>query len=90
MQVGDIIELIVNLPERGLFAGARGAIVHCHSEGAFEAEFTNEAGETADFLALRPEQFIVIWRVDTQEWVTLSDCVSTLITKERRFYNLPI
>ncbi len=67
--------------ERGLFAGAQGAVVHCHREGAYEVEFTNEHGETTDFLALWPEQFIVIWSAATQEWVALSERVSALLKK---------
>ena len=81
MQIGDIVELIVNLPERGLFAGMQGAVVHRHSENAFEIEFTNEEGETTNFMALSPEQFIVVWRVDTQAWVPLPERVTALITK---------
>ncbi|MEK7728210.1 MAG: DUF4926 domain-containing protein [candidate division KSB1 bacterium] len=81
MKTGDIIELIVNIPERGLLAGEQGTIVHCHSDSSYEAEFMNEHGETIDFLALRTEQFIVVWRVDTQAWVPLTDLVSALITK---------
>ncbi len=81
MQIGDIVELIVNIPQRGLFVGAQGAIVHCHPEGAYEVELTNEHGETSDFLALRPEQFIVIWSAATQDWVALSERVSALLKK---------
>ena len=32
-----------------------------------------------DFLALRPEQFIVVWRAETQKWVPLVEQATHLI-----------
>jgi hypothetical protein len=54
----DVIELTVDIPGRGLHVGMQGTIVHCHPGDVYEVEFTDEAGETLDFLALRLEQFI--------------------------------
>jgi len=62
----DVVELTVDIPERGLRAGMQGTIVECHPDDAYEVEFTNELGETLDFLALRPQQFIVLWRAKTR------------------------
>lgn len=77
--IGDVIELTVDLPERNLRAGVQGTIVHCHQDEAYEVEFTNEAGETIDFLVLHPEQVIGVWWVETQEWVPVVEQAATLI-----------
>ena len=74
----DVVELTVDIPERGLRAGMQGIIVHCHPGDAYEVEFTNEAGETLDFLALRPEQFIVVWRAQTKKWVPIAERIAAL------------
>jgi hypothetical protein len=76
--IGDVIELTVDIPERKMRAGVQGTIVHCHND-AYEVEFTNEQGETLDFLALRPEQFIVIWRAETQQWASVVEQGAALI-----------
>ena len=76
----DVIELTVDIPERGLRAGRQGTIVECHPGDAYEVEFTNELGETLDLLALRPDQFIVVWRAQTRTWLPVSERVATLVT----------
>ncbi|HIE27379.1 TPA: DUF4926 domain-containing protein [Candidatus Poribacteria bacterium] len=58
----DVVELTVDISERGLRAGMQGTIVERHPDDAYEVEFANERGETVDFLALYPNQFIVVWR----------------------------
>ena len=63
----DVIELTVDIPERGLRAGMQGTIVEYHSNNAYEVEFANEQGETVDFLALYPNQFIVVWRAKNSD-----------------------
>lgn len=77
--IGDVIELTVDIPKRSLRAGRQGTVVHVHSDNAYEVEFTDEAGETVDFLALQPEQFIVIWRAETEQWVPVAEQAATLI-----------
>lgn len=43
----DTVLLTHDLPESGLSKGARGAVVHCYSDGkAFEVEFVNADGST--------------------------------------------
>jgi hypothetical protein len=79
--IGDVVELTVDIPERSLRAGMQGTIVHKHRDEAYEVEFTNEAGETLDFLALHPEQFIIVWRAETQEWVSVVEQVAMLIAR---------
>ncbi len=81
MQIGDIVELIVNIPAQGLFAGAQGALVHSHPQGADEVEFANDEGETLACFTLPPEHFVVVWSAATQEWVALSERMSALLKK---------
>jgi hypothetical protein len=76
----DVVELTMDIPERGLPAGMQGTIVHCHPGDVYEVEFTNEAGETLDFLALRPEQFIVVWRAKTKKWVPIAERITALMS----------
>jgi len=75
----DVVELTIDIPERGLRAGMQGTIVECHSDNAYEVEFANEWGETIDFLALSSNQFIVVWRAKTQTWVPLAEQVAALV-----------
>ena len=77
--LGDIIELTVDLPERHLRAGTRGAVVHRHSADAFEVEITDTTGEELDLLALQTDQFIVVWRADTQQTVPVWERASALL-----------
>jgi hypothetical protein len=75
----DTIELIVDIPENRLNVGMRGTIVECLSNDAYEVEFINNYGETTNTLPLYQGQFIVVWRSDTKEWVTLSEKVANLV-----------
>ena len=45
-QLFDTVELLVDLTENNLHAGARGAIVEQYDDEHFEVEFINEIGET--------------------------------------------
>ena len=81
LNLGDVIELTVDITERNLRAGMQGTIVHCHTEKAYEVEFTNEEGETLALLALRPEQFIVVWQVETQQWTSTEQRAFELISR---------
>jgi len=78
MNIGDSIELIRDIPERNLFSGMQGTIVDCHPE-AYEVEFINSDGETIDFLSLKPEQFIVIWKIDKNQEVSSTEQAIELI-----------
>ncbi len=79
LQIGDVIELIIDVPERNLRTGMQGTVVHLHPDDAYEVEFTNQDGETLEMLALYPSQFIVVWRVDTHEWVPVAEQAASLI-----------
>jgi len=78
-EIGDVIELISDTAGKGLRAGMQGTIVHCHSNQAYEVEFTNDEGDTLDFLAVHQEQFVVAWRAKTQDWVTVAEKIAALV-----------
>lgn len=78
-KIGDVIELTKNIPKRKLSSGVRGTIVHCHNDGVYEIEFADENGETVDFFALDSKQFIVVWRIETRQWVPTAEQTADLI-----------
>lgn len=61
----DVIELTVDLPEENLARGAQGTIVECYPDGACEVEFTDEDGQTLALCAILPEQVHVVYRHQT-------------------------
>jgi hypothetical protein len=79
-QLYDTIELLIDQPEHNLRAGAKGAVVHKHSDDLFEIEFATEEGETIALSALSPGQFVVIWRAETEEWVPVADQIAQIVT----------
>jgi hypothetical protein len=54
----DMVRLMVDLPDKGLSAGAMGAIVHVFEKpiSAYEVEFADEDGRTIAQLPLTPGQ----------------------------------
>ena len=78
INIGDLVELTVDIPERNLRCGTQGTVVHCHNSESYEIEFTNNNGETVDFLSMRSKQFIVVWRAETERWVSKVEQVSAL------------
>ena len=72
----DTVELVNNLPEHGLRAGALGAVIEDYGDGHFEIEFANEKGETEHLAALPTSQFIVVWRRATHEPVSTAERVA--------------
>ncbi len=77
--IGDVIELSTDFPERNLRAGLRGAIVHRHNDEAYEIEFSNDDGETLELIVLHPRQFIVVWRAETEQWVPIAEQIVALL-----------
>jgi len=75
----DVVELLIDLPEYDLRAGARGAVVHCHPDNTFEIEFVSDEGETQVLCPLSPGQFIVVWRAKTRTWVPVAEQVAALV-----------
>ncbi|MFK8183410.1 MAG: DUF4926 domain-containing protein [Phormidesmis sp.] len=74
----DVIELLIDLPAQNLSSGAQGTIVEAYSNGAYEIEFANDAGETLALLPLMATQFVVVWRASSKSWVTLAEKVEAL------------
>ena len=79
--IGDIVELIMDIPERHLESGMQGTVVHCHDAESYEVEFTNENGETISLLALDSDQFIVVWRAEAHEWVSAAEQVAAIVAR---------
>ena len=79
VEIGDLIELTADIPGRNLRVGDGGTIVHRHNSSTYEVEFTNDDGETLDFLALQSKQFIVLWRAETKKWVPVVEQAASLI-----------
>ena len=75
----DVVELLVNLPEHDQPIGAQGAIVECHDSENFEVEFANELGETVALCPLSSNQFIVVWKSATKQWLSISEKISAII-----------
>lgn len=75
----DIVEILVNLPEQKQFIGSQGAIVECHDDHKFEVEFSNEEGETTALLPLSDQQFIVVWKSATKQWIPTTEKVISLL-----------
>lgn len=75
----DVVELLVNLPDHNLQAGAQGAIVEQYSAQKYEVEFTNSAGETLALVVLPIHQFVVVWRAASKTWVPLAEKIEALV-----------
>ena len=56
----DIVALIEDLPERGLYRGQVGTVVESLAPGVFEVEFNDNDGRTYASLALRADQLLVL------------------------------
>jgi len=75
----DAIELLVDLPEVSIKAGEIGTIVEKYDDHAYEVEFANDDGETLALLALTADKFIVVWKNETQDWVSLGDRIAAML-----------
>jgi hypothetical protein len=79
LQIGDLIKLITDIPDKNLHTGMLGAIVHCHNENCYEVEFSNEDGETLACLALETKQFIQVWNSEKKQWLSANERVANII-----------
>ncbi|MEB3160894.1 MAG: DUF4926 domain-containing protein, partial [Synechocystis sp.] len=75
----DVIELLVDLPQMDLQSGQLGTILEIHNNNAYEVEFSAPNGEVLGFLALKPEQFVVVWKYQTHEWVPVADRIYAML-----------
>jgi hypothetical protein len=78
-EIGDLVEIVRDIPGRNIRAGMQGTVVHSHGSDVYEIEFTNEDGETLDFLALPAQHFIVVWRAATRQWIPIAEQTSALV-----------
>jgi hypothetical protein len=57
MELFDVVQLVVDMPEDGLRAGMVGTIVEVHQEPrAYEVEFCDNEGRMIALLALQADQ----------------------------------
>lgn len=77
----DVVELLVDLPDVRLQVGDQGTIVEAHDDCAYEVEFSTPQGETQALLALKPEQFVVVWQNATKAWVPLPERIAAVLQK---------
>ena len=75
----DIVELLVNLPEHDRRVGEQGSIVECYNDRDFEVEFANDRGETTGLCTLSRQQFIVVWKSNTKQWLTASEQIVAIL-----------
>jgi hypothetical protein len=77
--IGDIVELIRDIPEQHLQAGMRAAVVHCHDDAVYELEFADAQGEALATAAIDAGQFIPVWRAATGQWVSPAEQAAALL-----------
>ncbi|MGC1310518.1 MAG: DUF4926 domain-containing protein [Phormidesmis sp.] len=77
----DVVELLVNLPEHDQSIGGQGTIVECYDDHDFEVEFVNDDGETTALCTLSSEQFIVVWKSATQQWLPTAEKISEILSQ---------
>ncbi len=56
----DVIALLEDLPELGLYRGQVGTIVEVYETGVFEVEFSDTRGQTYALETLKDEQLMVL------------------------------
>lgn len=56
----DVVALIENIPELGLYRGQVGTIVEVYEPGVFEVEFSDRQGQTYALETLRDKQVMVL------------------------------
>jgi hypothetical protein len=56
----DVVALLDDLPERGVYRGQVGTVVEVYQPDVFEVEFSDTRGHTYAMLALRTDQLILL------------------------------
>lgn len=59
-QEHDVVALLQDAAAHGLKRGQVGTIVHVHSDGLFEVEFSDDQGRMYALVSLRTAQVIVL------------------------------
>lgn len=67
----DVVALIENLPELGLYRGQVGTIVEVYEPGVFEVEFSDMQGRTYALETLSDQQVMVLHHQPLAEGVFL-------------------
>jgi hypothetical protein len=80
-QLYDTIELLIDLPKHSLPVGARGAIVHIHTDDLYEIEFATDKGQTTALCVLPVTEFIIVWRAETEEWIPIVDQIAQIVAR---------
>ncbi len=61
VRILDVVALTEDLPEQGLRRGQVGTVVESLAPDVFEVEFSDNEGQTYASLALRTNQFMVLY-----------------------------
>ncbi|MCA9941038.1 MAG: DUF4926 domain-containing protein [Anaerolineales bacterium] len=77
----DVVEMLQPVLGANLPAGSQGTIVHQYDEEEFEIEFVDEWGETVTLVRLNRQHFLVIWRAEGEESVSVADQVAQLVDR---------
>lgn len=56
----DVVALVEDLPEKGLYHGRVGTVVEALEGDFFEVEFSDDNGETYAVLSLRSDQLMTL------------------------------
>ncbi len=80
-QLFDTVELLKPLDNATFAAGARAAIVEQYDDHHFELEFVNDAGDTDGMIDAHAQDFIVVWRHETEQPITDAERVAQLIER---------
>ncbi len=60
MNILDVVALMEDLPERGLYRGQVGTVVESLAPDVFEVEFSDNEGHTYALLALEAEKLMTL------------------------------
>ena len=69
----DILELLIDLPEKNIPAKTQGTIVECFGKDVYEIEFANAQGETLALCTLSSPQFAIVWQAKTKKWLSAKE-----------------
>ncbi len=75
----DIVELLIDIPDKNLFAGMQGTIVEQYETRIFEIEFSDKQGQTLALCTLEKSNFFVVWQSATKQWLNPTDQLITLV-----------
>ncbi len=56
----DVVAMIADLPERGLYRGQVGTVVEILAPGVFEVEFSDDEGRTYASTSLEADQLLAL------------------------------